>query len=377
MIPILYDGWLLSHSPNSPGALHLLTLLEACPGDFEPIVALPTAPPEWLPEGISTRVEKVENTASGRLIWEQCRLPGLARQVDAKLIHLISRSVALFAPIKSLVSPTGFGGAGDKVLASGSNQQVWLPGRSEGMVERLRRSLTQGTQERILSLLWPKDLPYYERKVEPVHLRRMPPVVHPAFMKDQQQPAIGLPYDLPETYLLYQGPYNLQSIQNLLQAWSWAAGPLGKSCPLTLVGVDRDVLKPLEAVLTRSGLDDTLKVLPAISPGELAVLYRGCVGLFHPGPLSVWEGPLRLALSCGRAIIAARSPQVEALVGPAAYLVPETDFRGMGAALITVVVEEDVRNSLSVAARKRSEMWDLELFRGELARAYQELADRI
>lgn len=371
MIPILYDGWPLSYSPNSPGALHLLTLLEVRSGEFEPVVALPTAGPSWIPKDIPTRVVGVENTPTGRLLWEQSKLPALARELDAQLVHITTYSPALFAPIKSVISPAGFISPpfGGPAGSAGSNRDIWEAGQREGLAERLRRSLSQGTYERVLALFWPGDLPYYGTKAEPAHIKRLPPVVHPAFLGGQDQASD----DLSETYILYQGPYNRDSVQNLLQAWSWAAGPLGDNCSLVLAGVREDLLSPLGNLITVSGLSDSIQVLPVLSPSELAGLYQGCKGLFHPGELSIWDGPLRHAMSCGRPIIAANSLLAEALLGPAAYLVPEKDFRGMGAALITIVVEEEVEERLSRAARERSAHWDLGLFREALARTYQNL----
>jgi glycosyltransferase involved in cell wall biosynthesis len=129
----------------------------------------------------------------------------------------------------------------------------------------------------------------------------------------------------------------------------------------------------LDQFLKTSGLADSLQVLPTLSPDELAGLYRACKGLFHPAPLSVWEGPLRYALSCARPIITAQSPLVDALLGPAAYSLPEKDFRGMGAAMITIAIEEEVEESLSRSARERSAKWDLGLFKQKLALNYKAL----
>jgi hypothetical protein len=42
---ILYDGWSLAYSPDSPAALHLLTLLAANPPEARPLVALPAPAP--------------------------------------------------------------------------------------------------------------------------------------------------------------------------------------------------------------------------------------------------------------------------------------------------------------------------------------------
>jgi glycosyltransferase involved in cell wall biosynthesis len=376
MIPILYDGWPLCYSPNSPGALHTLTLLEVCSEEFEPILALPAPPPNWLSEEISILVEEMENTPPGRLLWEQRRLPRLARQVGAKLVHLTSQSAPLLAPVTSVISPAGFFSP-HNAGRDESIQDGWDSARPGGLIERLHRSLSHGTQERVLALFWPKDLPYYENIREPPYLKKLPPVVHPAFLVRQTQGVVKLSTDLPEIYLLYPGPYTRYSINNLLQAWSWAAGPIGDSCPLVMAGVAEDVLKPLGHMLRNSGLGDSIRVLPTLPPVDLASLYHGCKGLFYPGQMSIWEGPLRYGLYSGRAIIGSQSPLAEALLGPAAYLVPDHDFRSMGAALITVAVEEEMEERLAQAARERSADWELGSFREELILAYREFTEAI
>jgi hypothetical protein len=43
----------------------------------------------------------------------------------------------------------------------------------------------------------------------------------------------------------------------------------------------------------------------------------------------------------------------------------------MGAALITILVEEEVAGRLSLAARQRAESWSLQAFAGALAKAYR------
>jgi glycosyltransferase involved in cell wall biosynthesis len=65
---------------------------------------------------------------------------------------------------------------------------------------------------------------------------------------------------------------------------------------------------------------------------------------------------------------------MEALVGDAAYLVSQHDSRALGAALITIIVESEVVERLTLAARKRSAAWEPAKFQAALAAVYQELA---
>jgi glycosyltransferase involved in cell wall biosynthesis len=158
-----------------------------------------------------------------------------------------------------------------------------------------------------------------------------------------------------------------------LKAWSWAAGPIGQTYPLALVGVDPILEQPLRELLRETDLESSVRILPILPPVQLAFLYRHCTALFHPWPLSVWGDPVRHALATGRPVIASKSDRAESLVGPAAYLVSGNDTRGLGGALITIVVEEEMGENLSQAARARSAGWDMAVFQEKLSHVYRDL----
>jgi hypothetical protein len=378
MRTILYDGWPLAYAPNSPGALHTLTLLEAHPPDFEPILALPALPPEWFSGRFQTRLLPASNTSRGRLSWEQRTLPAIAREMGASLVHLTSSSPGLFSQVPNIISPAGFASAlgvmENDYHAAGSLPQ-WDSGQNKSLSERLRQSFSRSAYERVQTVLWPEDIGLLNSKLEPANLKQLPPIVHPAFLSDQEQvldePLVD---SLLEDYLLYHGPYSLLSTQSLLKAWSWAAGPIGQNYPLALVGVDTILEQPLRQLLVEADLESSVRILPSLPPAQLALLYRRCTALFHPWPLSVWGDPVRHALASGRPVIAAESDRTASLVGPAAYLVSGNDTRGLGGALITVVVEEEMRENLSQAARVRSAGWDTALFQEKLSQVYRDLA---
>ena len=68
---ILFNGWPLIYAPNSPAALHLLTLLEYFSKEIEAIVALPAEAPEWLPKKVKAYVHPMSGKGSSQLRWEQ------------------------------------------------------------------------------------------------------------------------------------------------------------------------------------------------------------------------------------------------------------------------------------------------------------------
>ncbi len=351
---ILYDGWPLLREPADPAALHLLALLANLPASVQATVALPAAPPPWLPANLALHSHQAADTPGARLAWEQRTLPNLARKLQADLLHLTSAHPALIGQPRCAVSPSGYTEDGK---ASG------------GLIDRLRIALAQGGMARLRGLLWPDDLPGPEHP-SPVHL--LPAVVHPDFALPSLSAASRLAdRELPENYILYHGPYRTRELVRLLNAWSWPAGPIGELYPLVLLGAPSEAREYLMSTISRQHLDGTVIVLPDIAPDQIPAVYRGCSALFHPAPISPWGGAVRHALACGKPVVAAASERSDALVGPAAYLVPGDDTRALGAALITIVVETDVAASLSQAATDRAAGWQSEAFGERLLAVYR------
>lgn len=370
MIRVLYDGWSLIYGPNSPAALHLLAILARLPSEVMPEVALPLERPPWLPE-LKTHINRTENTATARLIWEQRYLPNLASEIGAHLIHLTSLTPPLFTRVASVISPTGFTMEGN-ITRREKTGAAGHPHEKRPIGERLREALSQGGLTRVRGLLVPDDLPLSGASVQQ---RRLPPVVHPDFsLAEDHQPDLPAELDLPDTYVLYHGSGSPSALSQLLEAWSWAGGSIGEYYPLVILGLDDKTRTRLNASLTGSNLASTLRLLPPLPPLVLPHLYRKCSALLHVGGIAPWGDPIRHAMACGKPVVSVESTLADALVGPAAYLAPPGDHRALGAAVITVIVEEGVAERLSQSARKRVQEWQSGDFDDALLAAYQELS---
>jgi glycosyltransferase involved in cell wall biosynthesis len=378
MTKILYDGWPLVHQPNSPAALHLLTLLAAHPAEFPAWVGLPGEPFHPLPSGVETVLRPAPDSDWGRLGWEQRLLPALAGWVDAGLVHLVGCAPALFGSRRTLFSPADFFGIG-------------LPAtpRRPGFASRLRESLALGGLARAGAWLWPADLPLGQVGI-PMHrlppVNRLPPIVPPDFRPASETPGLAAiverlrkDIDLPETYLLAHLPVDEPALRRLLDAWSWAAGSIGADYPLVITDLDRVSQDRLAALLAEYQLTGTALPLPPLSLPDLAAVYQGCSALFHPIQPSSWGDPVRLALACGKPVVGLGGEHMAALVGPAGYLVPGDEAypalcRALGAALITVVVEESLSEVLAEAAQRQASAWQWGSFVDGLRECYAAFA---
>jgi hypothetical protein len=146
MINVLYDGWSISHHPDSPAALHLLTLLACCSSGVQPVVALPEAAPPWLPAHATAHIQPCADTPRDRLRWEQRILPQIASRLGAQLLHLVAPSPPLFGRSIAVVSPAETG-------------QDTGAGAPPVFFDRLRGSASLGGMTRLRALLWPEDIP--------------------------------------------------------------------------------------------------------------------------------------------------------------------------------------------------------------------------
>jgi len=359
-IAVLLDGWPLIHQPNSPAALHLHSLLAYNPADVEAILALPGEPPEWLAVGALYQVplspqdgETTPDTPGGRLRWEQRTLPAIARKCRVDLIHLTGIRPPLFSNIPCLTSPA-------------ESLTGW---RTSGFLSRVREAMGAGGRSRLAGVLWPSDLP---PPFKDIPLYQVPPVVPPPFWEAlAPQASDWSALDLPDTYILFHGPQDEGALRRVLEAWSWAAGAVGDIYPLVLLDLAESGQARLRELATEYGVANTVRGLAPMALNMLASVYLQCAAIFHPMEITPWAGAVRLGLACAKPVVTAESYFADALVGPAAYLRPMDDVRGLGAALITVIVEEDLAASLQEAARQRAAAWRPDSFREGLKRAYR------
>jgi glycosyltransferase involved in cell wall biosynthesis len=360
---LLLDGWPLSYEPGSPAALHMAAVIATLPASIQPLLVLPGPDPgiEDLPASLEILVQETEETAWGLLVWQQVTLPRLANQAKAGLVLTAKPGASLLGPVPTLSSPSGWG-------LGGFDRSSGLRGK-RGIGFRLQESFGMGGLNRALAVLWPEDLPAQKGSIS---LVRIPPLVHPLFQSSRPSPAIEFwsGVNLPETYILYHGPLDQTSVVRLMEVWSWAASSIAAYYPLVIYGCQEPERKIVLEIARRLQCEDNLLLLPPANPVQLAALYYGCSALVNPGSVSPWGDPMRHALACAKPVVAAVNPMSDALVGRAGYLVPAKDLRALGAALITVIVEDELAERLSTEAQQRARSWPVESFWLALAKYF-------
>jgi hypothetical protein len=265
----------------------------------------------------------------------------LAGKHAASFIHTTGLAASLLGKATTLISPAEIEGEG---------------GRGRAAAAQARGGVSRG------QVLWPQDAGAADL-ASGIHT--LPPVVHPAFTQPAHTAAPGLP----DEYLLYHGRGERATLLQLLESWTWAAASIGELYPLILSGLSAEMGRFVESKLPDFHLQDYVRVVQ-LAPADLPAAMRGCAAFIHPETPAAWGNPLRHALACGKAIVALQEPLTESIVGPAAYLVAPGDLRSLGAATITVVVDEKAREPLEEQAKQKSARWSADAFKKRLSEVY-------
>jgi hypothetical protein len=361
MIKILFDGWPIIYEENSPEALHLLSLLFHNPPEVKPAVVFPSSPPSWFLPVIETpQIEVVNrptpNSPWKRLLWEQRVIPQVFREVRADLIHLTRPTVPLRGAADTVISPAGFPNERPTRAVRRTKRGIW---------QRLQEATAQAGLAQARAYFWPNDLPESSGflPAKPVLLPPMPPARFPDLG--------GTAPQLPEAFILYHGPGDEGDLARVLSGWSWAAGSIGEYYPLLVLTQTEVEHQRLQTLAKEFKLTGSLRSLKGIPSWQLQKIYQKCSAVFHPTLVSPWGGPLRMGLANHVPIVAAEEAVTSAIVKKAAYLTKLDDARAMGAALITVIVEESVAEALSNEARAQTQDWNPSTFKKGLLEAYQ------
>ncbi len=341
-IKLLYDGWPLIHAKNSAAAIHLRTLLQMKPASVQASLALPGAGDHEIADASIELLVK-EQQDLGK--WQQRSLPKLAQSVGAEIIHSTISGASLFGRHKSLISPTAF-----QANAEGSS--------------RLLSALGQGGLSRA-EILLPQDIAAGNLSGHPNFL---PPIIHPDFFGGAGE--INPELEVPDTYLLFHGPDTEKSIDNLLEAWAWAAASIGEVFPLVMLGLTDERKIRMEEKLKSNHLDEHILLMPELVWSDLVNIYKGSSAVIIADGEMSWGSPARLALASGKSMVGFKNEENDSLLGQAAYLIEKGDLRSFGAAMITIVVDESVWEKMEDVAKDLSAKWDAEAFSNQLEKIY-------
>ncbi len=317
---IAVDGSPLIDQPNSPLGLHLVEWLSALHGAGASVTLLyPQGELPPIPDEINTQALVPKDGIWRRLSFEQRDLPRAAGELKADVLLVAEGHAPLVSPCP-IATVSSFASS---YHSPSLPTKVAFAAGSAG---------SRGASAR----LFPGDL-------SPASGRTgYAPFVAHAF-KDSPQENGG-------EYVLCYG-FNRKDIPLILSAWTFVDGSLGDTVPLTFFGADPTVTSQIRSTAVELGIEASVRTQAEVTYDDLPTLYGEATA--YLGTEFIADGqPLRWALAAGVPVVGIKTPNFESVLGGAAYLVPPGDSRSLGAACLTVLIQERVSEPLREKGRE-------------------------
>jgi glycosyltransferase involved in cell wall biosynthesis len=175
-------------------------------------------------------------------------------------------------------------------------------------------------------------------------------VYHPR-MGAERDEAVRAKYNLPDRFVLGIGGFDIRKQFNqLLLAYTYVGQAEGDNIPLVLAGREpawgTGVFPDLPKYAAELNISDYVRWIGYIDEEDKPSLYRLADVFVFP---SVYEGfglPVLEAMASGTVVVANDVSSIPEVAGDAAYLVKPGDARGMGGAIIALLLQDSLRDAL-------------------------------
>jgi glycosyltransferase involved in cell wall biosynthesis len=224
---------------------------------------------------------------------------------------------------------------------------------SMGRIQSSRwgRALRRASLAGASAVLLAEDVP--DRPDLP-HRQRVPPIVSPAFHSVSSE---ARPDGTDRPFALAWAEDDT-GWRRLLAAWTWVDASLGDSVTLVLLVPRATHVDLVRGEARRLGIDASVEARTPDDEQVLSDLYRRASAVLQAGGSSTAQ-VYRWALASGAPLAAESTPEAASIVGPAGYLVEPADTRALGAAALTLLVEESVHQRLRELGLQRAAAYDI------------------
>jgi glycosyltransferase involved in cell wall biosynthesis len=336
-----YSRQLLHHlgKRTSAGTKYQLTAFVSTPEFTAPGVTLWQTPPiaqqPWL-----------------RIAWEQTRLPGLLRQMQADLVHGLVNVLPLTTRVPGVVTvhDLSFLHLPEKLPAL---RRLYLTGLCRASVRKAAHviavsqqtadDLTQtfGTGAGKISVIYNGVADHFSPG-EPgavTHFRRA--------------------RNLPARFLLYLGTLeprkNLEMLVRAYARWRAQASDEDQTVKLVIAGGKGWFYKTIFQQVQTLGIEPHVLFPGFITDGELADWYRAAEGFVYP---SLFEGfglPVAEAMACGTPVLCSQTQSLREVAGEAALTFPPQDERALADGLALLIAQPTRRAALRERGLQRAQ----------------------
>lgn len=379
---VAFNGWFWNQPQVGSGQYirNLMTALQKIAPDLVMTLVVPDFMTELesVPENVNIAYANTRFKGHLQKIWfEQKGYPQVVRQVGADIAHvpywgapLSSKPARLVTSVLDLIPlilPEYRGGTGAKFYTS------LVSATAKGSAHVI--TLSEASKADIVQHL---DIP--AEKITPTYLAA-DDRFHPA-TSSMEDEAVRRKYDLPDEFVLYFGGFDIRkNVHNLLLAWTYVGPSLGQQVPLVLAGNQPKEwgtprFPDLRKYAQELDIEQYLAWLGEIAEADKPALYRLAKAVVFPSRYEGFGLPPLEAMACGTPVIAANVSSIPEVTGDAAYLVPHDDARQIGAAILAVVVQDDLHDHLANAGRGQATNFSWRKTAQKTLQVYQQVMEQ-
>ncbi len=214
-----------------------------------------------------------------------------------------------------------------------------------------------------------------DKQVRVVYLAPAPHF-QPAESWDQIE-AIQEKYNLPETFVLYLGGYDVRkNVSALIHAYTWVYATLGEQYPLVLAGKlpkdDSDFFPDPLKIARKLGIEAAILTPGWIAEEDIPLLYAAATVFVYPSRYEGFGLPVLEAMACGTPVVTTNAASIPELAGPAAFQLDPTDTKHMAAPIIRLCTEEDSVYEMAGRGLARADQFTWEKTASQTLQAYHD-----
>lgn len=354
---VAINGWFWQQPHTGSGQYLrqlILGLRKAAP-DLQMILILPGADrTSDIPDGVEPVYAGGERSNLAKVWFEQRLFPAAAGRARADIAHVPYWGAPLSSPAPLVVSILDVIPLALPAYARGIRQKFYVS---------LQTAAARGATEIItISAAAKADLIEHlglsDARVTVTHLAA-DENFHP-LIGAERDAGVKEKYGLPDRFVLYLGGFDQRkNMTQLLEAWRFVSKAEGPETPLVIAGAEPDWAEPLfpdlhAAARARELPDDVLCWIGRVDEADKPALYRLADVFAFP---SLYEGfglPVLEAMASGTPVVANEIPVMEEISGDGAYLVPAGDGRKMAGAIISLLGQRDLYDTLRARGLARA-----------------------
>ena len=217
--------------------------------------------------------------------------------------------------------------------------------------------------------------------LSPSKISAIPLATAPAFRPTEGTGASASVRDrfgLPERFVLYTGSLQpRKNVAGLIRAFARARSEAAEGVSLVIAGKKKYKCRDLESAIASTGLGDRVILTGPVPDDDLPALYGAAELFVFP---SLYEGfglPPLEAMACGTPVVSSHAGSLGEVVGDAALTVDPRDEGAMAAAIVKVLTEPGLGESLRTRGLEQAARFTWERTARETLKLYETVGDDV